>query len=193
MDWSEDAAPGTPYWWEEAAPRVAEDPLPGAVDLLVIGAGYAGLSAAIAAHDAGARVAVVDAGDPGAGASTRNGGMFGAHPRLSWPELARLFGEAAADALFAEAAPALEWAKDLIAREGSPATCKRPGGCNWRGHHRMPPRRGGWRRWCRGRARCARRRCRARCWGRRSARRVITADFCSRSIAGCIRANTTPG
>jgi glycine/D-amino acid oxidase-like deaminating enzyme len=118
MDWTEDAAPGTPYWWEEAAPRVAEDPLPGAVDLLVIGAGYAGLSAAIAAHDAGARVAVVDAGDPGAGASTRNGGMFGAHPRLSWPELARLFGEAAADALFAEAAPALEWAKDLIAREG---------------------------------------------------------------------------
>lgn len=117
-DWTADAAPGMPYWWEAAAPEPACDPLPKACDVLVIGAGYAGLSAAIAAHDSGARVVVVDDGDPGQGASTRNGGMFGAHPRLSWAALARQFGPALADALFAEAGPALDWARELIAREG---------------------------------------------------------------------------
>ncbi|WP_135501990.1 NAD(P)/FAD-dependent oxidoreductase [Roseovarius aestuariivivens] len=109
---------GTPYWWEEAAPETTSDPLPDRCDVLVIGAGYTGLSAAIAAHDAGARVAVVEAGIPGEGASSRNGGMFGAHPRLGWDKLAQHFGARTADALFAEAAPALNWAKDFIKAEG---------------------------------------------------------------------------
>ncbi|MEL7396149.1 MAG: FAD-binding oxidoreductase [Pseudomonadota bacterium] len=108
---------GHPYWWEAAPPRSAEDPLPDRCDILVIGAGYAGLSAAIAAHDAGAKVAVVDASDPGAGASSRNGGMFGAHPRLNWTQLSKRFGSDVADGVFAEAAPALDWAKALIGKE----------------------------------------------------------------------------
>jgi glycine/D-amino acid oxidase-like deaminating enzyme len=86
--------------------------------VLVIGAGYAGLSAAIAAHDCGATVAVADAGLPGAGASSRNGGMVGAHPRLSWYRLAGLYGAETADALFAEARPALEWLRGFIRSEG---------------------------------------------------------------------------
>ena len=45
------------------------------VDILVIGAGFTGLSTAIALLERGAEVAVVDAGDPGAGASGRNGGQ----------------------------------------------------------------------------------------------------------------------
>lgn len=118
MDWTGEAPPGRPYWWDALDGVPADDALPGKVDVLVIGAGYAGLSAAIAAHDCGARVAVVDAAQPGHGASTRNGGMFGAHPRLGWAELARKFGSKVADALFAEAAPALDWAKGFIAQEG---------------------------------------------------------------------------
>ena len=117
VQWTGEAELGRPYWWDAAPPRAADDPLPDHCDILVIGAGYAGLSAAIAAHDAGARVAVVDAGDPGAGASTRNGGMFGAHPRLSWDKLAQKFGAEVADGVFAEAAPALDWAKGLIVSE----------------------------------------------------------------------------
>ncbi|RAI02097.1 FAD-dependent oxidoreductase [Acuticoccus sediminis] len=74
-------APGpikdTPYWWEAAAPigRDVEpaDP-PARVDVLVIGAGYTGLSAARVLAGAGRSVAVVDAGPIGIGASTRNGG-----------------------------------------------------------------------------------------------------------------------
>ncbi|MGR3501900.1 NAD(P)/FAD-dependent oxidoreductase [Pseudaestuariivita sp.] len=115
---SADARPGLPYWWEGAVWPALDAPPPAAVDLLVLGAGYTGLSAAIAAHDAGAKVAVVDAGQPGQGASTRNGGMVGAHPRLSWDRLTELFGEEVAAGVFAEAAPSLAFVQDAIAREG---------------------------------------------------------------------------
>ncbi|SHL61779.1 Glycine/D-amino acid oxidase [Roseovarius litoreus] len=116
--WTGEAEPGHPWWWEAAPPVPDSDDLPKTCDVLVIGAGYTGLSAAIAAHDCGAQVVVVDAGVPGQGASSRNGGMFGAHPRLGWSELERKFGAATADALFAEAKPALEWTRGLIEAEG---------------------------------------------------------------------------
>ena len=116
--WKGEAEPGHPYWWQDATWPDLKDAPPDHVDLLIIGAGYTGLSAAIAAHDAGARVAVVDAGTPGKGASTRNGGMTGAHPRLGWEALRDRYGADLADALFAEAAPALQFVRDLIAREG---------------------------------------------------------------------------
>lgn len=118
IEWAPEAELGTPYWWSALDAPEAGQALPETCDVLVVGAGYAGLSAALAAQETGARVVVVDAAEPGHGASTRNGGMFGAHPRLGWGELERRFGAAAADALFAEAKPALDWAKDLIAREG---------------------------------------------------------------------------
>ena len=70
-----------PYWWD-AAPRVAQSPppLPDQIDVLVIGAGYTGLCAALVLAKAGRSVLVCEAGFLGAGASTRNGGMLG--PRL---------------------------------------------------------------------------------------------------------------
>ena len=114
---SDAAEPGHPYWWDGIEWPTLDAPPPDAVELLVIGAGYTGLSAAIAAHDAGAKVAVIDAGQPGQGASTRNGGMFGAHPRLRWAALQQKFGEDTADAIFGEVAPALHWVRDLIACE----------------------------------------------------------------------------
>jgi glycine/D-amino acid oxidase-like deaminating enzyme len=118
MQWNDESEPGTPYWWKVLNNDPADDALPQDCDVLVIGAGYAGLSAAIAAHDCGASVVVVDKAEPGQGASTRNGGMLGAHPRLGWNALADKFGPQVADALFAEAKPALDWAKGLIDREG---------------------------------------------------------------------------
>ncbi|MGR3344612.1 MAG: FAD-dependent oxidoreductase [Paracoccaceae bacterium] len=110
--WTGEAEPGRPYWWDvsSTASDLSDVP-PGRCDILIIGAGYTGLSAAIAAHSGGANVVVVDAGVPGHGASTRNGGMFGAHPRLSWKALAKYFGSATADAIFGEGKPALEFVK----------------------------------------------------------------------------------
>ena len=109
----------TPYWWEDRPPSSDLTPKPlERVDILIVGAGYTGLSAAIAAHDAGATVVVVDAEHPGYGASTRNGGMFGAHPRLGRARLAELFGQDTADGIFNEATPALDFVRDLQTREG---------------------------------------------------------------------------
>ena len=121
------AEPGRPYWWDGVTWPELPLGVPDKTDLLVIGAGYTGLSAAIAAHDAGARVVVIDSGQPGKGASTRNGGMLGAHPRLGWDTLARRYGEAVADALYAEAGEALDWVKNFIACEGIDCDLKETG------------------------------------------------------------------
>ncbi len=128
LRWAKGARPGQPYWWDGAgAADEAPHPLPERADLLIIGAGYTGLSGAIAAHDAGASVVVVDAGTPGQGASTRNGGMFGAHPRLGWDALARTYGSDVADDLFAEAGPAMDWVKTLITQEGIDCSLQQTG------------------------------------------------------------------
>lgn len=112
------AEPGKPYWSEHGEPTPdLSTQLPQHAELLIVGAGYTGLSAAIAAHDAGAKVVVVDAGIPGIGASSRNGGMFGAHPRLGFQTLVKLFGESAAVGIFNEAQEAFDFSSDLIARE----------------------------------------------------------------------------
>jgi len=120
------ATPGLPYWWRQESESPSGLPfelpstsseLPAKTELLVIGAGYTGLSAAIAASDAGAKVVVVDAGVPGEGASTRNGGMFGAHPRLGLDTLSKKFGAETATAIFYEAQDAFNFTSDLINRE----------------------------------------------------------------------------
>ena len=114
---NDSATPGLPYWWDGFDWLKPEGMLPDRVDLLVIGAGYTGLSAAIAAHDAGASVVILDAGPAGQGASSRNGGMVGAHPRLPWDTLKQTFGASVADRVFAEAAPALSWLHEFMDKE----------------------------------------------------------------------------
>lgn len=64
-----------PYWWEAARPDHAEErDLPDACDVLVIGSGFAGLSASLELKRNGVDVCVVDAEALGWGASSRNGG-----------------------------------------------------------------------------------------------------------------------
>ena len=63
-------------WQEAATPHpVATSGLPDAVDAVVVGGGYAGLSATAELSRRGRSVALLDAHDLGWGASTRNGGM----------------------------------------------------------------------------------------------------------------------
>lgn len=92
-----------PYWWDHGGPPTAPDEqdLPRDVDVLVVGAGLTGLSAALAVAQSGRSVLVVDAMAPGEGASSRNGGMIGGGHRLSIDQLTGQFGaEVARDLLF---------------------------------------------------------------------------------------------
>jgi glycerol-3-phosphate dehydrogenase len=63
-------------WQETATPHpVSRAEPPTTVDLVVVGGGYCGLSAAAEAARRGRSVALLDAHDLGWGASSRNGGM----------------------------------------------------------------------------------------------------------------------
>jgi glycine/D-amino acid oxidase-like deaminating enzyme len=97
------------YWWM-AAPLTPTAPTPvaPASDVVIVGAGYTGLSAAITLARAGRSVQVFDRQRPGEGASSRNGGITSGNIRPSYAELIRRFGEARADAITAEAKIARE-------------------------------------------------------------------------------------
>lgn len=70
--------------WSEQVPAepAPAGPLPAEADAVVVGAGYCGLAAAAELARRGRSVVVVDRDDPGAGASSRNGGMV--LPELTW-------------------------------------------------------------------------------------------------------------
>ena len=109
----------TPWWWEAAPPApLPELPLPERVDVAILGAGYAGLSAALVLARAGRQVAVFDAMNPGEGASSRNGGITSGNIRPGFATIARRFGEATALAIEAEGKTAREFLWDLIGSEG---------------------------------------------------------------------------
>lgn len=112
-------APGfreRPYWWEAAAPTAEGSlPLPEETEVAILGAGYAGLSAALELARAGVAVTVCEAAAFGHGASTRNGGAVS-----SGVSLGRGVSGARnrPDDLLAGARAAFEHVGTTIAREG---------------------------------------------------------------------------
>ncbi len=108
-----------PYWWLGAKPSPRSPvPLPKTIDVAVIGAGYAGLSAALVLARAGRSVLVFDADDPGRGASTRNGGQVSGDVRSGFVELIEEFGLEFAKDLFTEGRRARQHLSRLIEDEG---------------------------------------------------------------------------
>lgn len=106
----------SPGLWAVTAPPPPETtPLKTSqdADIAVIGAGYTGLSAALEAASAGARVVVVEAAGIGAGGSGRNVGLVNAGlwlmPEVLERRLARLAPESPLPGLLATA-PAAVWA-----------------------------------------------------------------------------------
>jgi glycine/D-amino acid oxidase-like deaminating enzyme len=81
--------------WQEQVERPMRPPrdLPSRADVVVIGAGYCGLSAARAAREVGAQVVVLEKEPLGVGASTRNGGMVIPELKASPAKLQRKLGE----------------------------------------------------------------------------------------------------
>lgn len=81
--------------WQEQVPRpqATTAALPAEADVVVIGAGYTGLSAARAATEAGASVVVLEKETLGTGASTRNGGMVIPELKASPAKLVKKLGD----------------------------------------------------------------------------------------------------
>jgi glycine/D-amino acid oxidase-like deaminating enzyme len=108
----------TPYWWE-AAPLMPASAaaLPAKAEIVLIGAGCTSLSAALTLARAGREVVVLEAGDPGQGASSRATGAIGRTLKHGFSEILATDGEATAKRLYGEAREAFDFIIDLIRRE----------------------------------------------------------------------------
>ena len=107
-----------PYWRAEpGAGSQPKGPLPGKADAIVVGAGYTGLSAAIALARGGCEVLVLDSGDAGQGCSTRNGGQVSMGIKPDLAELAPVHGEEAARAILRVGHQALEFLRETVRTE----------------------------------------------------------------------------
>ncbi len=114
--WSFDASP---FWWRDAPLANGQQASPRATaDVVVVGAGYTGLTAALTLARAGRDVIVVDAGVPGFGASTRNGGQVGSgNQKFRVKTLIEMKGERLAVDLLREGIEMLDGIERLIHQE----------------------------------------------------------------------------
>ena len=102
------------YWWEigdDLKPAQEMDTIPENTDFVVVGAGYAGLSAALTVARQGKSVVVLDGGMPGFGASTRNGGICSGQIRPSLSTLRKKLGTIVANNIYSEGVDARD---DLV-------------------------------------------------------------------------------
>lgn len=107
-----------PYWWEAAPPSILEKSnVASRSDVVIVGAGYTGLSAGLTLARAGRSVQIFDAMRPGEGASTRNGGIASGSLRHSFAEHERRFGRERAQGIDREGKLAREDLARFISEE----------------------------------------------------------------------------
>ncbi len=109
----------TPYWWDTAPtlPDLMTRPWPERADVVIIGSGYTGLSAARGLARRGATVVVLEKETFGWGASSRNGGQVLTGLKVGAGQLLQMFGRERARELYAASLAAIEFLENLIADE----------------------------------------------------------------------------
>lgn len=106
------------FWHEAVMPKLSfSNSLPAVTDVAVIGSGYTGLHTALQTARAGRSTLVLEAGNPGEGCSTRNGGQISSSIKPSIEVLAKKFGLDRATAIRHEGETALEWIEEFIDAE----------------------------------------------------------------------------
>ena len=112
----------TSLWADTAIPAPSTPSLTGKAraDVAILGAGFTGLAAALALAENGLSVAMLDAAEPGWGASGRNNGQIIPGLKLDPDDVVARYGERAGEALvrWSGEAPARTFA--LIERHGIP-------------------------------------------------------------------------
>lgn len=115
-----------PFWWDDVPSVEERNELPRKVDVAIVGSGYCGLAAGLELARSGVRVAVLDSGRIGEGASTRNGGMVSGGLKLPEPIRAKL-GEERFRRVLSEAVGSFHHLESFIARESFDADYARCG------------------------------------------------------------------
>ncbi len=118
----------SPLWVDEVLPwEVPTADLPARIDVLVIGAGYTGLNAAIETARGGRSTLVIDAGPAGHGCSTRNGGQISTSIKPSLDALSRRVGRDRALAIRQTGLNALQWIESRVDELGIQCDFQRSG------------------------------------------------------------------
>lgn len=108
----------SPYWWDKSPPvETGAQQLPRVADVLVIGAGYTGLHAAIKVARGGRSVVVIDAAALGWGCSTRNGGQISTSIKPDLATLTKRHGADTARAILRDGHASLAFIRDFVKTE----------------------------------------------------------------------------
>jgi glycine/D-amino acid oxidase-like deaminating enzyme len=106
------------YWLTTTAiPSPDARPLPEAVDVAVIGAGFTGLSAARTLAKRGAKVAVLESETIGWGASSRNGGMVLTGMKLGVNQLISMYGRERTQRMYAASLATIDCVEQIVSEE----------------------------------------------------------------------------
>ena len=122
-----------PYWLDtlpsagRQESELRSQNVPSRADVVIVGAGYTGLSAARHLARAGASVAVIEREHVGWGASSRNGGQVLTGMKLEASALVNRFGERRARQLFEIASDAIARLEGLIVQESIDCEYERVG------------------------------------------------------------------
>jgi glycine/D-amino acid oxidase-like deaminating enzyme len=106
------------YWLDTVAmPSGSPTAMPDRADVVVVGAGFTGLSAARTLAKRGANVAVLEAETIGWGASSRNGGMVLTGMKLSPEVLTKRYGLEATQRMYAASLSSIDCVEQLVREE----------------------------------------------------------------------------